>query len=369
MSGDDQGHSVWLCALGLLLVGACTVTTGARGTLGFGYDAFDGLAATRLESALVAGEEVDVVVYASGNPGEPSSFVTVMGKRELAANRVQRASVVRATSSDPRVLSVVRIDGSTIRLRGNAAGTAALVVDSAAGRDRVSIRVAEVGHVEIDHWAWRDRQRTGPGQTVLLRGGLAHFTLARKTDTGRPLTGYGASRAVAIEPAGAAAVENHPEDTSHFRVRPNSIGRLALTPSRGTGLALQIVNPDAVTQLELAPIDLSSGHAQADPPVGVHVGSVAVYLLAAHIADGRRALGLDGTAELKVQDVTICQVDRLTRWLGDGVIAVRGLAPGPCRLTARLGAATTEQTVDITSITVPPASGKPQSSASSAGTL
>ena len=90
--------------------------------------------------------------------------------------------------------------------------------------------------------------------------------------------------------------------------------------------------------LELHPLSKP----RADKPASVTTGAGALYIAVALVADGRRALGLDGPIEFEHATPTTCKAEQLTRWFGDGLITVQGLAPGPCRLAVRLGSTSSE---------------------------
>ena len=327
------------------------MTTGTRGNLGFAVQSDSALAPVKLEQALTVGDRLDLLVYSPTRPGDPQSYMTVMGRRELRANKVKRIPVVRVTSSAPEVLAVTRTDDGGIRLQGVAAGTTTVEVETATGKDRLKVAVADIGYAAISHSAWKND--LSPADTVLLCGGLAHFTVTRKGPSGQLLTGYGAARAVEIVPADAARVENLPRDTSRLRIRPRQPGRLALNARGGTGLSLEVVEPERVTKLSVA---------AEEGTQELRVNDLVFLQIAAFLPDGRRALGLDGLVSFAVRTPEVCKIeDEWMSWLGVDILSLQGVTAGQCEVEARLADQTATLSIRVVGTVHPTGSPQPTS--------
>jgi hypothetical protein len=324
--------------LGCLLAGGCGPTLGRHGRLGFAYHAGDELLWSSMERPLARGARAIAVVHASRRPGARPTVV--WGRRTLASPKPVR--VDSATASNPDVLQVLGTNDDRVELRGLSAGRSDLTVHTARGSDTITVTVATTHHLELDHAAWA-RAGIGPGQSVLLAGGVVHFAARRVDARGRALAGLDPAREVDVAPASRARTTRREGDGSHLRLALGQPGRLTLTPRAGTGYRLEVVPLERVSALSIEFIRARNVTGAA----GLRRGDAIWLRVDARTRDGQWALGLDKLLQLRSATPSRCELRSLSRWLGDGLFALRGLAPGECRLQARLGAASATASVTV----------------------
>ena len=353
-------HPLLQASAFLALVSACTVSAGKHGRLGFAYASDDGLVSASMTLGLAQGQDVDVVVFAARDPaGQP--VVSALDKSRLERSSLVEVPVLQVESAAPAVVEVMHVSGSHVRIFGRTRGTAALTVHTARGTDTIPIRVVPVSHVEIRHFAWLMDREFDPARTVLVRGGIAHFSIRQVAADGRSLTGYGASDVISLAPAGIATVVNASNDSQHLRImladsRPRAgagvdggvdraggnreASRLAVIPQGGTGLSFELIEPDEIVRVRIeSPL--------APSPARLSVGADRLLESLVFSRDGRRVLGLDGVLTVLADTRATCEIHSVSSILSDGYHVVRGKSPGPCAITAVVGNQTASYSIEI----------------------
>ncbi len=330
-----------LALFAVVTLWSCALSTGKQGTLGFSFYASDTIFSSSLEQSIATGEEVELLVFAPKDASGKENFLVVNNERKLKSGKSEPVTIKKASTSNPSVLEVVAIKDTHVRLRGIRAGVSELSVASERGSDVVQIRVADLGHIEIDHWAWKTDKAVGPSQTVLLRGGVVHFTLRRVSDQGVPLVGYQVSDAVSVSPSNAATRSEGREETGHVRFRIGEAPRVTITPKTGTSLTLDAVDAQAITTMRMQLVPTQSA--------SLNVGVGALFHVVAKTADKRRVLALGDVVVMISRTPEVCAVSDLSALAGDGLFALKTKNPGECRVVATLARHTAELSVQVLS--------------------
>ena len=322
--------AILLTALALGLV-ACAPTYGKRGALGFAYGAEDKIAYISVRRALEVGCEAEIVVYAPDEKQEEPDVV--WGEKKVRSARP--IEVESARSQAPDILEVVRTSGSRIRLRGAKAGTAELRVETEKGKDVIEIEVAQLHHGELDHLAWAS-DKASPSNTVLMRGGTAHFAFRRKDADGKSMACFETADAVELDPPDGARIVNKPRDMGHLRLEIGETDRVSILPRNSSGYVFPTATAADIDTVQFDHI----GDRHPDDTTRIDVDDSVLFRVDVRTRGDRYALALDGALTVESLTPEICETASLEQLTSDGLYAVRGLTEGTCRLEASLGDAT-----------------------------
>lgn len=344
----------------LAVSSAGCATSGQKGNVTFAYRNVDqtGRAARQ---PVAAGSELDIQLGPAKEDESGADF-----------------SVQGASSSNHDVLEIVSVEsgerGSFVRIKAMAPGRATVSVQTSSGDDAVELLVQEVEEVTIAHWFESvTGVSIGRDDVALLRGGRAQFQLRKKSKSGALLAGRGVETHVEARPEGQVEVELPEQETSRFQVRATSGESVTLrgTPG-GEERTFDVVALDRVTSLNVVSPRLETKESERPESSKTHPiafaersrgerfpktdslssGDKAWLMAVATVADGRRAIALDGLLEAESETPEHCSVRpaaTASRGLyGGGLLLVEAGSAGTCRVMATVGSSSASYEFTVT---------------------
>lgn len=324
-------------------------TSGQKGNVTFAYRNVDqtGRAARQ---PVAAGSELDLQLGPAREDEAGADF-----------------SVQGASSSNHDVLEVVSVEsgerGSFVRIKAFKPGRATVSVQTSSGEDAIELLVQAVEEVAIAHWI---ESVTGVSiareDVAFLRGGRAQFQLRKKSKSGALLAGRGVESHVEARPEGQVEIDLPESESSRFQVRASSGESVTLRSTPGGGeWTFDVVGLDRLTSLNIVSPRLETKESERPESSKSHPiafaersrgerfpktdtlssGDKAWLMAVATVADGRRAVALDGLLEAESETPDRCSVRpaaTASRGLfGGGLLLVEAESAGSCRVTATVG--------------------------------
>ena len=318
--------------LALLWVCGCVppAELGKKGKLAFYYRADEELFKPDLSRAIASGAHVDVAVGVPDPAAAPelvdSPSHPALGRYRHRLSDLRAAPVKRAASSDPGVLSVVQWRKNFVVLEAHQPGRAELRVGTDHGSDTIDLKVAALTNVKLSHLG-PDLESIQAWSFAFLRGGAARFVVSFRDHLDRPLVGYGYAEPVSVTPESAATVQLTRRQQGFLDVVFRSAGLVRFTPQRATPLVVHVVDTDQIAAIGLA----ACKGGRCKPLVQIDPATSSMVLAQVKLADGRRALGLDGLVVAKSVTPSVCRIEPLQGAALDGSFVLRG-SPGRCVL-------------------------------------
>ena len=342
------------------------LATGKAGVLAFDYHARDRLLGhdSPDSAAVAAGGEVELRVYSrmlpsAGPAGGGDGLQGVTRPRPSGAFGL--VEVLRAQSSFPGVARVGPPLGTGVHVRGVLPGIADISVETERGGDTVTVAVAEVASVTIEHWLGLLLDERFAAEAAFVQGGTGRFLITLRDASGRRVVGAGIVPPIVVAPdSGAAVAAIAAADLHHAEIRFDRAGAVDLGMARRDPLRVAVIEPPSVTALAVVAVDLEKGEVRA--PSGLPQGRGLGVVVRGELADGRKVLLLGDVATVTSATPEVCatppaMTEQARLIFGDGIVAVDGTAPGKCTLVATLGALRAE--AELTVEPAPSGSGQP----------
>lgn len=247
-----------------------------------------------------------------------------------------RVPVTSAVPRDRSLLAVTNVREDAFTIEAQRPSNSLVDVSAGGVADAASFIVVELKRVRLDPPAATGR---APYERfAFLRGGTALFGMQLLGLDDRPLVGWGTVPVTITPPRTATALLS--VMTDHLAVQFDDYGHAVIAPLGSPSLSGDVVDPSHITGLSLAALGPVSSISQAAGAPVVHL------VLEAKLDDGRDGVGLDGLAMVESRNPSVCGV-AIAPVMGNGVYAVRAVAPGSCLVVANIGTMAARSMISI----------------------